>query len=80
MKNMILFARKRSGKSMSDKLALKDFIDRGAITPNTWNDIVGLPHVEGGDEPIRRLDTAPVSQVAASIAENDTEEDTDGEE
>ena len=66
--------------SMSDKLALKDFIDRGAITPNTWNDIVGLPHVEGGDEPIRRLDTAPVSQVAASIADNDTEEDTDGEE
>lgn len=62
--------------SMSDKLALKDFIDRGAITPNTWNDIVGLPHVEGGDEPIRRLDTAPVSQVAKSI-KKEPEEDED---
>lgn len=60
--------------SMSDKLALKEFIDRGAITPNTWNDIVGLPHVEGGDEPIRRLDTAPVSQVAKSIQKEDNEE------
>lgn len=53
--------------SMSDKLALKDYIDRGALTPNTWCDIVGLPHVEGGDEPIRRLDTAPVSKVASSL-------------
>ena len=54
--------------SMSEKLALKDFIDRGAITPNTWCDIVGLPHVEGGDKPIRRLDTAPVDKVAESVA------------
>lgn len=53
--------------SMTDKLALKDYIDRGAITPNTWCRIVGLPEVEGGDEPIRRLDTAPVDQVAKAI-------------
>lgn len=65
--------------SMSDKLALKDFIDRGAITPNTWNDIVGLPHVEGGDKPIRRLDTAPVDQVAKSV-ENEPKEEEDGDE
>lgn len=65
--------------SMSDKLALKDFIDRGAITPNTWNDIVGLPHVEGGDEPIRRLDTAPVTEAAKSVQKEKKEEE-DGDE
>ena len=63
--------------SMSDKLALKDFIDRGALTPNTWADIVGLPHVEGGDEPIRRLDTAPVSEVAKSVQKEKEEDQTD---
>lgn len=61
--------------SMKDKLALKDFIDRGAITPNTWNKIVGLPPVEGGDEPIRRLDTAPVAQVAENVKDDSKEED-----
>lgn len=60
--------------SMSEKLALKDFIDRGALTPNAWCDIVGLPHVEGGDKPIRRLDTAPVNQVAQSLIEEPQEE------
>ena len=63
--------------SMSDKLALKDFIDRGALTPNAWADIVGLPHVEGGDKPVRRLDTAPVDQVAKSVEPKDPEEETD---
>ena len=61
--------------SMKDKLALKDFIDRGAITPNTWNDIVGLPHVEGGDKPIRRLDTAPVDKMAKSVKDEPKEEE-----
>ena len=61
--------------SMSEKLALKDFIDRGAITPNAWCDIVGLPHIDGGDEPIRRLDTAPVSQVAKSLQEEQPQEE-----
>ena len=60
--------------SMRDKLALKDYIDRGAMTPNTWCDIVGLPHVEGGDEPIRRLDTAPINQVAKSLKSKEPEE------
>lgn len=46
--------------SMSDKLALTAFIDRGALTPNEWRHIVGFEDIEGGDTPIRRLDTAPV--------------------
>ena len=61
--------------SMKDKLALKDFIDRGAITPNTWNEIVGLPPVEGGDQPIRRLDTAPVDKVAESVKDEPKEDE-----
>ena len=61
--------------SMKDKLALKDFIDRGAITPNTWNEIVGLPPVPGGDEPVRRLDMAPVNQVAENEKDDSKEED-----
>lgn len=65
--------------SMKDKLALKDFIDRGAITPNTWNDIVGLPHVEGGDKPVRRLDTAPVDKTAKSVKEEPKEEEKEDE-
>lgn len=51
--------------SMSDKLKLKDFIDRGALTPNEWRQIVGFDEIEGGDTPIRRLDTAPVEYVPA---------------
>ena len=62
---------------MKDKLALKDFIDRGAITPKIWNEIVGLPHVEGGDKPIRRLDTAPVDKTAKSIKEEPKEDEKD---
>lgn len=61
--------------SMADKLALKDYIDRGAIAPNTWCDIVGLPHVEGGDKPLRRLDTAPVDKVADSLESEDEEDE-----
>ena len=57
--------------SMSDKLALRPFLEDGAITPNTWCDIVGLPHVEGGDKPIRRLDTAPIDKLAKSLSNSD---------
>lgn len=57
--------------SMQDKLNLRPFLEDGAITPNTWCDIVGLPHVEGGDKPIRRLDTAPIDQLAKSLSNND---------
>jgi hypothetical protein len=64
---------------MKDKLSLKDFVDRGCMTPNTWNDIVGLPHVEGGDEPIRRLDTAPVTEVAQSIKTDEPEPEEEEE-
>lgn len=65
--------------SMSDKLALRPFLEDGAITPNTWCDIVGLPHVEGGDKPIRRLDTAPIDKIAKALQDKNDKNDEDKE-
>lgn len=46
--------------SMRTKLELKDMVDRGAMTPNEWRSVLNLAPYEGGDEFIRRLDTAKV--------------------
>lgn len=46
--------------SMATKLDLLKMVDRGALTPNEWRQVLNLPPVEGGDEIIRRLDTAVV--------------------
>lgn len=48
--------------SMSTKLGLEKMVDRGAMTPNEWRKILNMAPIEGGDKPIRRLDTAPVSK------------------
>jgi len=37
-------------------------VDRGALTPNEWRKILNLGPIEGGDKPVRRLDTAPVDE------------------
>lgn len=49
--------------SIKTKLGLVAMVDRGALTPNGWLKIMNLPPVEGGDKPIRRLDTATVKEV-----------------
>ena len=36
-------------------------IDRGAMTPNEWRAILNMAPIEGGDKPIRRLDTQVVN-------------------
>ncbi|MDD6795365.1 MAG: phage portal protein [Clostridiaceae bacterium] len=46
--------------SMSTKLGLQAMVDRGAMTPNEWREVLNLTPIEGGDVPLRRLDTAPV--------------------
>lgn len=46
--------------SISTKLNLQAMVDRGAMTPNEWRATFNLAPVPGGDEPIRRLDTAAV--------------------
>lgn len=47
--------------SMKTKLGLVAMVDRGAMIPNKWCEIMGLPPLPGGDVPIRRLDTQPVN-------------------
>lgn len=55
----------------STKLSMVALVDRGALTPNEWRAIFNLAPVEGGDTPIRRLDTAEV--------DSDEEGATDGQ-
>lgn len=48
--------------SMQNKLNLVQMVDRGAMTPNEWRQVMNLGPLEGGDLPIRRLDTAQVTE------------------
>lgn len=50
--------------SITTKLALQAMVDRGALTPNEWRDTFNLAPVEGGDTPLRRLDTQTVNDAA----------------
>lgn len=47
--------------SMATKLNLVQMVDRGALLPDEWRAVLNLGPIEGGDKPIRRLDTALVS-------------------
>ena len=59
--NKIIFAANHlQYASMSTKLGLQAMVDRGAMTPNEWREVLNLPPVEGGDKPLRRLDTVTV--------------------
>lgn len=48
--------------TLSTKLAFVSMVDRGAMLPNEWREILGLGPIEGGDKPIRRLDTGVVKE------------------
>lgn len=48
--------------SMKTKLNLREMVDRGAMTPNEWRWVMNMGPIEGGDEAIRRLDTAVVKE------------------
>ena len=50
------------GASLRTKLSLVSMVDRGALMPNEWRSTFNLVPEPGGDEPIRRLDTAPTRQ------------------
>ena len=60
--------------SMSTKLNLVQMVDRGALTPNEWRRIMNLDPVDGGDVPIRRLDTAVVQPVDLNKTPTEKEE------
>jgi HK97 family phage portal protein len=63
--------------TLSTKLELVSMVDRGAMTPNEWRETMSLAPIEGGDKPIRRLDTAVVNQIKTLLnnlgGENDKE-------
>lgn len=56
--------------SFKTKLQLVQMVDRGALTVNEWRETMGLPPVDGGDVPIRRLDTATVATTDGGGGEN----------
>lgn len=53
--------------SMKTKLALQAMVDRGALTPNEWRAAFNYAPLPGGDKPVRRLDTAPVTEEVINI-------------
>ena len=57
--------------SMQTKLRLVDLLDRGIMNANEIRQILNMPPVEGGDEYVRRLDTAPIN----GKIENETDEE-----
>lgn len=65
--------------STTTKLQLVAMVDRGAMTPNEWRMVFNLAPIPGGDEPIRRLDTAVVGADAGGAADDggSGEEDDD---
>ena len=65
--------------SMSTKMNLVQMVDRGAMTPNEWRSILSLGPIEGGDKPIRRLDTALVKD-GKTTGEGGDNNEQDGEE
>lgn len=65
--------------SLKTKLNLVSLVDRGALTPNEWRLSMGLDPIDGGDEPIRRLDTAAVSDKAQEPEETPDEEEAEDE-
>ena len=54
--------------SLSTKLAFQAMVDRGAMLPNEWREIMNLAPVEGGDVPIRRLDTQVVNLIEDALS------------
>ncbi|MED1478222.1 phage portal protein [Bacillus pseudomycoides] len=66
--------------SMSTKMNLVQMVDRGSMTPNEWRSILSLGPIEGGDKPIRRLDTALVKdgKVTGEGGDNNGQNGTKG--
>ena len=66
--------------STKTKLEMVQLVDRGALTPNEWRAMFNLPPVDGGDVPIRRLDTQPTDEDPNAGADDQKEDEEDGEE
>lgn len=55
--------------SLQTKLRFIDLVDRGIMNPNEVRAAFNLAPIEGGDEFVRRLDTAPTGQVTSEKVE-----------
>lgn len=78
--NSIIFeASNLQHASMKTKLNLLQMVDRGALTPNEWRSVFNLTPIEGGDKPIRRLDTAPVTKGGDDDGEDGDPINDDGQ-
>ena len=53
--------------SLTTKLAFVAMVDRGAMLPNEWRETMNLAPIEGGDQPIRRLDTQVVNMLEGML-------------
>lgn len=61
--------------SLKTKLEFQAMVDRGAMLPNEWRATMNLAPIEGGDKPIRRLDTEVVDMVKEIIGKMDGQND-----
>lgn len=59
--------------SLTIKLAFQAMVDRGAMTPNEWRETMNLAPIEGGDQPIRRLDTQVVDLLENMLGKVNSE-------
>ena len=53
--------------SVNTKLNFVSMVDRGAMTPNEWRATLNMAPIEGGDQPIRRLDTQVVGMIEEAL-------------
>lgn len=53
--------------SLTTKLGFVQMVDRGAMTPNEWRETMNMAPIEGGDQPIRRLDTQVVDMIGEML-------------
>lgn len=59
--------------SLQTKLAFLAMVDRGAMLPNEWRATMNLAPIEGGDKPIRRLDTQVVNMMQDALGKMNAE-------
>ena len=69
--DIVYESNRMSYASTKTKLAMVSLVDRGALTPNEWRMMFNLAPVEGGDVPIRRLDTMPTDDTDNKEDEKD---------
>lgn len=57
--------------SLKTKLNLERMVDRGAMLVNEWRATLYMGPIEGGDVPIRRLDTAEIEYAETEVSEDE---------